>query len=95
MQPAEIKARCRAIGLDQKRLAALAGLHKTTIERTFNKKSRPLHDTIERIVAAMVAQEKCKRDELVQRHGLPDLPECDSVLVDGVMRRIVKPTVSA
>lgn len=95
MQPAEIKARCRAIGLDQKGLASLTGLHKTTIERTFNKKSRPLHDTVTKIVAAIEREEMRKRDELVQRHGLPDLPECDAVRIGGVMRRIVKPTVAA
>lgn len=95
MQPAEIKARARAIGLDQKGLARLTGLHKTTIERTFNHKSRPLHDTLQRILDAVEQAEMRKRDELVQRHGLPDLPECDAVKVGGVMRRIVKPTVSA
>lgn len=71
MQPQEIKARCRNIGLEQRDLARLAGLHKTTIERTLNEKTVPLTTTQDRIVAALEGAERAKRDALIALHGRP------------------------
>lgn len=94
MEPTEIKARCRAIGLTNAALASSAGVDPATLSRVKNGRVSPVVRTLDRIKGALDAAERARRDELVARHGLPDLPaEVDVVMVGGVMRRLVKPVL--
>jgi transcriptional regulator with XRE-family HTH domain len=90
MPPKEIKARCRAIGLQGKALAHLSGLHETTVERTLNGKTEPLSGTLEKLTDALIAEEHRLRDDLIDLHGLPDRA---AFVIGGVARRVVQPCV--
>lgn len=53
MQPEQIAERCARVGLRRKALAALAGLDETTVERTLNRKTRPLYETVDKLGEAL------------------------------------------
>lgn len=69
MRAKEIEQRREAIGLTKKRLAELAGLDETTVGLVLNGKTNPLTSTVEKIEAALLAEELSRRDHLVELHG--------------------------
>lgn len=71
MKLTEIIDRANAVRLPQSRIAELSGLHKSTVERTFNSKTGPLHTTLERMELAVVQEEVRLRDYLIRLHGVP------------------------
>lgn len=52
-----LKARILRIGLRQDRLAALTGLDESTLSRAFNGHTNPLTSTLDKIEAAIAAEE--------------------------------------
>lgn len=68
MEPADIVSRANRIGLSQKELASLSGLHKTTVERTLNGKTDPRRSTLRKLEHALVAREREQLDELRRLH---------------------------
>ncbi|GLI25620.1 transcriptional regulator with XRE-family HTH domain [Xanthobacter flavus] len=71
MNLTDIVTRASAVRLPQSRIAELSGLHKSTVERTLNGKTDPLHKTLERMEKAVVQEELRLRDYLVGLHGTP------------------------
>lgn len=94
MEPAEVKARYRAIGLTGGELARRAHVQLSTLSRFLTGKTSPVLRTVTRLSEALNEAERQRRDELIERHGLPDMPDCDMVRIGGVLRRVVKPTVA-
>ncbi|WP_371346995.1 helix-turn-helix domain-containing protein [Ancylobacter sp. IITR112] len=68
MEPADIVARANRIGLPQKRLAELSGLHKTTVERTLNGKTDPRRSTLRKLEHALLDHERDQLARLRQLH---------------------------
>ncbi|GLK72575.1 helix-turn-helix domain-containing protein [Ancylobacter dichloromethanicus] len=68
MEPTDIVARANRIGLSQKELAGLTGLHKTTVERTLNGKTDPRRSTLRKLEHALLDHEREQLARLRQLH---------------------------
>jgi predicted transcriptional regulator len=71
MLPAELAKRARAIRLQQKRLAELAALDESTVQRTLAGETTPLTTTADKIVHALEAEERRLLAHLIGLHGVP------------------------
>jgi transcriptional regulator with XRE-family HTH domain len=71
MNPTEINTRRTRLRLSQQELADLAGLDGMTVWRTFQGRSRPLNETVQKMNDALTAEELRLRDHLITLHGLP------------------------
>ncbi len=71
MSPEEMAVRARAVRLEDKEVAAAAGVGENTISRTFSGKTNPLLLTARAIEAAIVSEELRLRDYLIGLHGVP------------------------
>lgn len=71
MSPEQMAERARAVRLEDKVIAAAAGIGENTVFRTFAGKTRPLLLTAKAIEAAIVTEELRLRDYLIGLHGVP------------------------
>jgi transcriptional regulator with XRE-family HTH domain len=74
MSPEELAERARVIRLEDKAVAAAAGIAENTVSRTFGGKTQPLLITCRAIEAAILAEELRLRDYLFALHGAPQAP---------------------
>lgn len=68
MEPEQIAMRCKQVGLSLKRLAELADLDLATVDRTFNNRSRPYHDTVKKMQTALTGFERERLRHLATLH---------------------------
>ncbi len=66
MEPEQLAKRCDRLGLARKRLAELASLDESTVERTFNQKTAPYFETVKKIEEALTRQEHAALDYLAR-----------------------------
>jgi predicted transcriptional regulator len=72
MQPADLARRVKAIRLATRELGQLACVDNMTVRRVADGTSDPRVSTLEKIEAALVAEELRLRDYLVALHGVPE-----------------------
>lgn len=71
MSPEELAERARAIRLEDKAVAAAAGIAENTVSRTFGGKTQPLLITCRAIETAIIADELRLLKHLLGIHGIP------------------------
>jgi hypothetical protein len=64
-----LQQRKQAIGLSNRGLSQLAGVDEDTVYRTFKRHTRPLNDTLDKMEAALAAEEARLADHLAKRDG--------------------------
>lgn len=69
LEPSELQARCRAIRLHKKELAAAIGCHVHTVDNLLSGRGSRAH-TANAAAGAIQAEELRLRDYLLERHPL-------------------------
>lgn len=74
MRAKEIDRRRAALGLTKKRLAELAKVDETGLGRALNGDIDPKNSTVEKVLDALVAEERRRLAHLIALHGVPEQP---------------------